>query len=124
MADIFGGPTVGDLSTLWEASNYHYQAPAQSVRICCCVGYMFNKDGRCCMDVQESQQGHAVTTDKTVTVPIETGDPLWPEAPPIVPVTLGWKCPSCRQVYAPFVSKCEYCVPRSVSSNTFKLELD
>lgn len=50
-----------------------------------------------------------------------TDDPLWPEAPEIVPVQFGWKCPGCGQVYAPFVSKCEYCVPRSYATTTLTL---
>lgn len=35
--------------------------------------------------------------------------------PAIQPVQLGWQCPRCGQCYGPFVSKCEYCVPRTVS---------
>lgn len=53
--------------------------------------------------------------------PPRTDDPLWPEAPEIVPVTLGWQCPSCLQCYSPYVSKCEYCVPRSYASTTLRL---
>lgn len=71
------------------------------------------------------------TTSKRIVEPKQSGtgdliefitdDPLYPPPPPIVPVTLGWQCPKCGQVYAPFVGKCEYCVPRTVSSTTFNL---
>jgi uncharacterized OB-fold protein len=31
---------------------------------------------------------------------------------------LGWRCPSCGQVYSPFVGECHNCRPRMVTGNT------
>jgi hypothetical protein len=31
---------------------------------------------------------------------------------------LGWRCPSCGQVYAPFVGECHNCRPRTVTGNS------
>lgn len=34
------------------------------------------------------------------------------------PGTVGWQCPVCGSVYAPFVRKCDYCPPVSSSGGT------
>jgi hypothetical protein len=32
-----------------------------------------------------------------------------PEITPYPPFPTGWQCPICKQVYAPFITKCENC---------------
>lgn len=36
---------------------------------------------------------------------------------------LGWRCPSCGQVYAPWVAQCDYCVPRLRTSSSTRLHI-
>lgn len=44
-----------------------------------------------------------------------------PQPAPVRPVAYGWQCPRCGSVYAPFVYKCEYCVPRLTASSTITI---
>lgn len=62
-------------------------------RTCCCVGYLTNPGGRCCMDFHQGLHGQSVTTDKIV---------IGPE-----PVAQGWQCPFCKRVYGPQVQSCD-----------------
>lgn len=62
-----------------------------NVRTCCCVGYLTNPGGRCCMDMPSQ----TVASDKIIIGKIE------PDV-----VVQGWQCPLCRKVYAPHVEAC------------------
>lgn len=62
------------------------------VRTCCCVGYLTNPGGRCCMDMPHVP-GYVTTTDKIV---------IGAE-----PVAQGWQCPFCKTVYGPQHGSCD-----------------
>lgn len=75
--------------------------PIQGFRFCNCVGYLYNKDGRCCMDMP---QGQTVVSDR-ITI-----------QPQPQPIAQGWQCPVCRSVMAPHVDRCTNCGPKTVQA--------
>lgn len=96
--------------------------PFAAVRSCCCVGYLTNPGGRCCMDFP---QGRTYVTDKIVISP----EPVAP--PPDTPlewktirvggitIAQGWQCPACGVIHSPSTEKCD-CQKRNMvtSGNT------
>lgn len=95
------GPTLQDLAELWESQEpmfeytTHTYSPAPSmVRSCCCVGYLTNPGGKCCMDMP---RGETVVSDKITISP----------TPQPAPAASGWRCPGCGTYYGPSVQKCE-----------------
>lgn len=99
MPDFFGGPTLDDLRKLWAGQPDWYRITTAGPSV-------------------EPEPSRTVPDD-----PAPKDDPLWPESDRIVPVQLGWQCPRCGQCYAPFVSRCEVCVPRTVSSNSTSIRV-
>lgn len=81
--------------------------PFPVVRSCCCVGYLTNPGGRCCMDFAH---GIATTTDKIVIGP--------------GPVAQGWQCPFCKTVYGPQEKSCDCQKRNMVMSGTSTTTLD
>lgn len=76
------------------------------MRTCCCVGYLTNPGGRCCMDMpmmSPMPQGTVWTSDK-ITVGPGTINFIPGES---TIVAMGWQCPLCKTVYAPHVDACE-----------------
>lgn len=58
-------------------------------RSCCCTGYLTNPGGRCCMDMRDN--------GFNVEYPVAGGQS---------PMQIGWKCPECGMVNAPFMPYC------------------
>lgn len=108
MPDIFGGPTLDDLRKLWAGQpDWYYTTTAGPLVEPVPPGTSdAAKPVRDLTDLDQFEKW------------IEEQDD---SQPTIQPVQLGWQCPRCGQCYAPFVSRCEVCVPRTVSSNTIRL---
>lgn len=82
-------------------------------RFCNCVGYMFNKDGKCCMEQSPIppysfddlvlRPGFSTTTSTFKLTPVETEAEEEPVA------DQGWQCPLCKTIYSPYVDRCSDC---------------
>lgn len=68
-------------------------------RSCCCVGYLTNPGGRCCMDLP---RGQTYVTDKIVITPND--DPSTPQPSPMAG---SWQCQGCGRIYNMTVNHCD-----------------